>query len=50
MNDDEDVKWLHEFLNASAFGPPAEAIERAHEVLKRIVARRRSSNDPADPK
>lgn len=32
-----DTVWLHSFIKCSAFGPPPEEIERAHNVLHSLV-------------
>lgn len=34
----DEIDWLHRFLNASVFGPPPSEIQRAHEIVDRLVS------------
>lgn len=41
----DEIDWLHRFLNASVFGPPPSEIQRAHEIVDRLVSPEAASAD-----
>lgn len=48
MND--DIEWLHRFLDASVFGPPPSEIQRAHRIVDALVNRPEEVSRWRDPK
>lgn len=44
----EDVQWLYRFLNCSVFGPPQDAINRAHRILDALTSSATVSGEAVD--
>jgi len=38
----DEIDWLHRFLNCTPFGPPPSEIQRAHEIVDKLMQSARS--------